>query len=49
MRRLSTLRQSLYVLARLGGAEISAIIGGAVFVVIMGFLLLGGGPPNRER
>lgn len=36
------------VLARLGGAELAAIIGGVLFVVIMAFLLFGGAPKDRR-
>ena len=43
------MRHSFYVLARLGGAEISAIVGGAIFIAIMGFLLFWGGAPKKER
>jgi hypothetical protein len=32
------------VLARIGGAELGAIIGGLVFLLLMAFLLLGGSP-----
>jgi len=40
--------ETLVVLARLGGAEIAALIGGAAFLLIMGFLLFGGTPKHRE-
>jgi hypothetical protein len=32
------------VLARIGGAELGAIIGGLAFLLLMAFLLLGGSP-----
>jgi hypothetical protein len=32
-----------FILARLGGAELAALVAGAVFVLIMGYLLFGGG------
>jgi hypothetical protein len=40
--------QTVVVLARLGGAELSAIIAGGLFVGIMGFLLFWGGPPGKQ-
>jgi hypothetical protein len=41
--------QTLYVLARLGSAEMAAIVGGAVFSMILGFFLFWGGPPKRQQ
>jgi hypothetical protein len=41
--------QALYVLARLGSAELAAIVGGAIFSVIIGFFLFWGGPPKRQQ
>jgi hypothetical protein len=35
------------VLARIGGAELGAIIGGLVFLALMAFLLLGGSPKKN--
>lgn len=32
------------VLARVGGAELAAIIGGLVFLALMAFLIFGGSP-----
>ena len=40
--------QSLYVLARLGSAELAAIVGGVIFSAIIGFFLFWGGPPKRQ-
>ena len=40
----------MVVLARIGGAELAALIGGLVFVLLMAFLLLGGAPKkNRQQ
>ena len=41
--------QTQHVLARLGGAELAAIVGGTVFVAIIGFFLFWGGPPTRRQ
>ena len=41
--------QTLYVLARLGSAELAAIIGGTIFMAILGFFLFWGGPPPRQQ
>ena len=41
--------QTIGILARLGGAELAALVGGAIFVVIMGFLLFWGGRPGSQR
>lgn len=35
------------VLARIGGAELAAIIGGIVFLALMAFLLFGGNPEPK--
>jgi hypothetical protein len=40
---------ALSVLARLGSAELGAIVGGAIFSVIIGFFLFWGGPPKRQQ
>jgi hypothetical protein len=45
---LSTL-QTLYVLARLGSAELAAIVGGTIFMALIGFFLFWGGPPGRQQ
>jgi len=38
------------VLARIGGAELAALIGGLVFLLLMAFLLFGGSPKkNRQQ
>jgi hypothetical protein len=37
------------VLARLGSAEIAAILGGAIFFAIIAFFLFWGGPPTRQQ
>jgi hypothetical protein len=34
--------ETVVVLARIGGAELAALIGGLVFLLIMAFLLFGG-------
>lgn len=34
------------LLARIGTAEISAIVGGVIFMAIIGFFLFWGGPPR---
>ena len=39
---------TVVVLARIGGAELAALIGGLVFVLIMAFLLFGG-TPKKDR
>ena len=39
---------TMVVLARIGGAELAALIGGLVFVLLMAFLLFGG-TPKRNR
>jgi hypothetical protein len=48
VRRFSKV-QTLGVLARLGTAELAAILGGAIFMVIIGFFLFWGGPPRSDR
>jgi hypothetical protein len=35
---------TVVVLARIGGAELAALIGGLVFVLLMAYLLFGGSP-----
>jgi hypothetical protein len=40
---------ALHVLARLGSAELAAVVGGAVFSMILGFFLFWGGPPTRRQ
>jgi len=35
------------ILARVGGAELAAIIGGIVFLALMAFLLFGGNPEPK--
>ncbi|HEV7861333.1 MAG TPA: hypothetical protein VGR20_01495 [Acidimicrobiia bacterium] len=40
---------SIEIVARLGGAEMSVIAGGALFFVLIGFFLFWGGPPNSGR
>jgi len=40
---------TMVVLARIGGAELAALIGGLVFVLLMAFLLFGGAPKNRHQ
>jgi L-lactate permease len=35
------------ILARVGGAELAAIIGGIVFLALMAFLLFGGSPEPK--
>lgn len=42
------MHDNLVVLARLGGAELAALIGGAIFLLIMGFLLFGGTPKKDQ-
>ena len=37
----------IFVLARLGSAEVAAIAGGIIFLAIIGFFLFYGGSPNR--
>ena len=47
--------QTIVVLARLGTAEVAGIVGGVIFLAIMGFLLLSGTekeqpkPPSKPR
>jgi hypothetical protein len=41
--------QTLGVLARLGSAELGALVGGAIFMAIIGFFLFWGGPPKRQQ
>lgn len=41
--------QAISVLARLGSAELAAIVGGAIFSAIIGFFLFWGGPPKRRQ
>jgi hypothetical protein len=38
-----------YVLARLGSAELGALLGGALFLAIIAFFLLWGGPPKKQQ
>jgi hypothetical protein len=40
---------TVVVLARIGGAELAALIGGLVFVLIMTFLLFGGAPKKDRQ
>jgi hypothetical protein len=37
------------VLARIGAAELAALIAGGLFFLIMAFLLLGGAPKNDRQ
>jgi len=37
------------VLARLGSAELAALVGGAIFMAIIGFFLFWGGRPKSQR
>ena len=39
----------MVVLARIGGAELAALIGGLAFVLIMAFLLFGGSPKKGRQ
>ncbi|HKN90163.1 MAG TPA: hypothetical protein VJ622_07770 [Acidimicrobiia bacterium] len=41
--------QTLGVLARIGGAELAALFGIAMFLAIIGFFLFWGGPPGRHH
>jgi len=49
MRRFPLLHPIVGVLARLGSAEIGALVGGAIFLAIIFFFLLWGGPPASGR
>jgi len=40
---------TVVVLARIGGGALTALIGSAAFLLIMAFLLLGGGPKLDRR
>ena len=40
---------TVVVLARLGAAELAALIGGLVFVLLMAFLLFGGAPKRNRQ
>jgi hypothetical protein len=40
---------TMVVLARIGGAELAALIGGLVFVLLMAFLLFGGAPKKNRQ
>jgi hypothetical protein len=39
----------VFVLARLGSAEIAALAGAVIFLAIIAFFLFWGGPPTGER
>jgi hypothetical protein len=41
--------QPMLVLARLGTAELTALIGGAMFLALMAFLLFWGESPTRRK
>jgi hypothetical protein len=40
---------TVVVLARIGSAELFALIGGLAFALIMAFLLLGGSPKKNRQ
>jgi hypothetical protein len=40
---------TVVVLARIGGAELAALIGALVFVLIMAYLLFGGAPKKDRQ
>ena len=40
---------TVVVLARIGGAELAALISGLVFLLIMAFLLFGGAPKKDRK
>ena len=41
--------ETVVVLARIGGAELAALIGGAAFFLIMAFLLFAGSPKKNRQ
>lgn len=41
--------ETVVVLARIGGGDLVALIGGAVFLLIMAFLLLAGNPKKDRQ
>jgi hypothetical protein len=41
--------ETVVVLARIGGAELAALISGGVFLLIMAFLLFGGAPKKDRQ